>query len=387
METQREKREIEHMKRLRDYKRCKIHLTIEELAKMWPNLPDNRHEHLNYCSDCQQLVDDLFPVLYTGPVSSIVYKEKSSNKTSDFILEELKGRFSFKCRRIWDGNLFLESLTNRDLNHIQGCKHCRKFVDYISRSGGVFATDFGSLHQNLVKLVEMNWELAELRNVCRQGGLYIEDPYVKNCWDNCLNPVDIGRDRVILIPRHPDQTEHHKNCVHCQLVLQYHQFWRRSMSFRGECFDTKTWSLFPVYSQENQADLEEHIFGCHFCSPTIVNRLKINFQRDQQSFQKLLAKLASTRDIQSFIRGTRRPIGDFISSWRFHFGGDGPFATKHPWSVWGLEDRIAKLVRADGLSDKEILYRRALMGETTPDELCDSFAGMIKPNDNELVAR
>lgn len=367
----------EYMERIRSHREFDTHLTKEGLDKTWPTLSDSQQRHFDNCSDCQQLVKDSFPVLYVGPVHDIVYKEKTSNKASEFILEELESRFSSKCWSIWSGSLFLSSLTRKDINHVQGCKNCRRLIDYLSRSGGVFSTAFGGLHQNFQVLVDMNLEIYESAIACRGGSGNRETPERKNCWENCLDAIDAGRDRVILIPRKDEQTEHMKNCNHCQLVLQYHQFQGHSMSFRGECFDTKTWKLFPVYSKDDQADLEGHAFSCYWCSPSIVNRLKINFQRDQLAFRALELKMALLRNAKTVVRNTRRPVGDFISSWRFHFGGDGPFATRHPWSVWGLEDRMAKLVKAEGLSDKEVLYRKALTGEITLDELCNNFSGMI----------
>ncbi len=368
----------ECMERIRDFRESENHLSKKGLEKIWPNLSESQQEHLNYCNSCQKLVEDSFPVLYVGPVHDIVYKEKSSNKASEYILEELESRFKSGCFDIFAGSLFLSSLTRKNISHAQGCKTCRRLIDYLSRSGGAFAKSFGGLHQSFLTLVDMNLEISELTDVCRGGTGNIETPERKNCWDNCLNPVGVGRDRIILIPRKPEQTEHVKNCRHCQLILRYHRLQGQSMSFRHDCFDTKTWRLFPVYSRDDQGDLEKHAFGCYFCSPHIVNGLLINFQRDQRVFRDLVSKSASVRNIRTFIRNIRRPVGDFISSWRFHFGGDGLFATRHPWSVWGLEDRMAKLVKDEGLSDKEALYREALVGEKTLDEVCHIFEGMIK---------
>jgi len=368
----------EYMERIRNFKESENHLTKEGLDKIWPNLSEDQQEHLNYCNSCQKLVEDGFPVLYVGPVHDIIYKEKSSNKASEYILEELESRFKSGCFDIFAGSLFLSSLTRKNINHVQGCKTCRRLINYLSRSGGGFAKGFGGLHQSFLALVDMNLEIWESMIACRGGSGNIETPERKNCWDNCLNPIDVGRDRIILIPRKPEQTEHVKNCNHCQLILRYHRLQGQSMSFRGECYDTKTWKLFPVFGQDDQKDLEKHAFGCCHCSPHIVSGLRINFQRDQLAFRELVSKSASVRNIKTFIRDTRRPVGDFISSWRFHFGGDGPFATRHPWSVWGLEDRMAKLVKGDKLTDKEALYREVLVGEKTLDEVCHLFAGMIK---------
>lgn len=302
----------EYMERIRSHKEFDAHLTKEGLDKTWPTLSDSQQRHFDNCSDCQQLVKDSFPVLYVGPVHDIVYKEKASNKASEFILEELESRFSSKCWSIWSGSLFLSSLTRKDINHVQGCKNCRRLIDYISRSGGVFSTAFGGLHQNFQVLVDMNMEIYELAVACRGGSGNRETPERKNCWENCLDAIDAGRDRVILIPRKDEQTEHMKNCTHCQLILQYHQFQGHSMSFRGECYDTKTWKLFPVYSKDDQADLEGHAFSCYRCSPSIINRLKINFQRDQLAFRALESKMALLRNAKTVVRNTRRPVGDFI---------------------------------------------------------------------------
>lgn len=367
----------EYMERIRNFRESENHLTKEGLDKIWPNLSEGQQEHLNYCNNCQKLVEDDFPVLYVGPIHDIIYKEKSSNKASEYILEELESRFKSGCFDIFAGSLFLSSLTRKNISHVQGCKTCRRLIDYLSRSGGAFAKGFGGLYQSFLTLVDMNLEISELTDTCRGGQGNRETPERKNCWENCLNPIDVGRDRIILIPRKSEQTEHVKNCNHCQLILRYHRLRGESMSFRGECYDTKTWRLFPVFSKDDQIDLEKHSFGCRSCSQHIVNGLRINFQRDQLTFQKLVSKSASVRNIKTLIRDTRRPVGDFISSWRFHFGGDGPCATRHPWSVWGLEDRMAKLVKGEGLSDKEALYRESLAGEKTLNEVCHLFEDMV----------
>lgn len=366
----------DYMLRFRSHE---THLAIEELNRVWPNLSQDQYEHLNYCDGCQKLVADSFPIFYLGPVHDIIYREKSKDKASAFILEELESRFKSGCFDIFAGSLFLSSITRKNLNHIQSCQTCRKLIDYLSRSGGSFAKSFGGLHQNFLTLVEMNWEISELTDICRGGPWNKETPECRNCWDYCLNPIDIGRDRVILAPQKNEQPEHIKNCNHCQLILRYHQLQGQSMSFRHDCFDAKAWKLFPVYSENDQRDLEKHVFGCYFCSPRIVSALRINFQRDKLAFQEMASRSVISRNLETFARNTRRPIGDFISSCRFHFGGDGPFATRHPWSIWGPTDRMAKLVKGKGLSDKETLYKKAIIGEIGLDELCNQFPILENP--------
>src|SRR3989344_5792475 len=164
----------EYMERIRNFKESENHLTKEGLDKIWPNLSEDQQEHLNYCSSCQKLVEDGFPVLYVGPVHDIIYKEKSSNKASEYILEELESRFKSGCFDIFAGSLFLSSITRKNINHVQGCKTCRRLINYLSRSGGGFAKGFGGLHQSFLALVDMNLEIWESMIACRGGSGNIE---------------------------------------------------------------------------------------------------------------------------------------------------------------------------------------------------------------------
>lgn len=162
------------------------------------------------------------------------------------------------------------------------------------------------------------------------------------------------------------QYDHWQDCMYCLLLIHYHDI-ARWPHFAGRCLDLKSWQVYPVYHPEDQNTLMEHIRSCEHghCALWVPFRFEFNLRRDWRLYRELSRQPRFVLNFRQFVRARfKKPLGDFISSWRFHFGPDAMFSRRHPWAIWDDTDRMLKLLRGQSFDYTERLYRSVLAGET-----------------------
>ena len=164
-----------------------------------------------------------------------------------------------------------------------------------------------------------------------------------------------------MLPRKTELTEHHKNCPHCLLILQYHFLQSSSPFLTEDCLDAKGWRTFPVFYPDDQKQIKKHVANCTRCRQLVSNRVRTNFIQDKDLFNKFAGKSKLTLKVQRVKRNIQSYVGNWVSGFRFESVPYGPFSNKHPWSVWNNEDRMLKLLGPkDLLSEEEQFYLAAL---------------------------
>ncbi|MBI2057492.1 MAG: hypothetical protein HYT63_00710 [Candidatus Yanofskybacteria bacterium] len=344
------------------YNRTLSCLNTDILKIHWPKLTTAEVSHLDNCGFCQRLVKSwprTLPFLYLGPSKTFFHVAKKEDaKLGQFLDEWLKESTS-KC--IYTGGFFTD-ISPKKLEHAYKCIKCRKLIVKICSHGSIL----GGNSLALCNFRELNLTKKELSEVKKEVCLkvkYGSSQWIKDlrqCRINCLNPVEIGKDQIIILPRKTELTEHHKNCPHCQLVLRYHSLQSHSTT-TPECLHAKGWRTFPIFYPEDQEPVKKHIASCMGCRQLVLNAIRINFVRDKEIFNKFLKYSEFLFTMQEIKRRTQRFIGNWISSYRLRFNPDSFFSKEHPWSTWNNEDRMLKLLGPrDLLSEEEQLYLAVL---------------------------
>ena len=281
-------------------------LNTDILKLRWPKLQPEELGHLNGCEYCQRLVKNwprTLPVLYLGPSKIFFCVAKKEDP-------ELAGDF-------------LSFFTFPEFNYLKK-------------------------------------ELSEVKEKACLGEGHGSSQWTNNlrqCHKNCFNPIEVGKDQVVFLPRKTELTEHHRNCPHCQLVLQYHFLQSNRDFLTPDCLDAKGWRNFPIFYPEDQKYIKKHITNCDKCRQLVSDRVYINFVQDKELFSKFAKQSESFLSLKEMKRQVQRYVGDWIFSYKFHFGPDGPFSQRHPWSIWNNEDRMLKLLwPTDLLSEEELFY-------------------------------
>ena len=126
------------------------------------------------------------------------------------------------------------------------------------------------------------------------------------------------------------------------------------------------WHVYPLFSPDDLHYITEHVIkecSCPVekCSRWTPIRFRANALRDRERYQQLKGQFSSWLRYRVWLdQKIKMNIGDFISSWRFHFGSMGPFSGRHPWSIWKNEDGLLRLLTADSLTMEEALYKELL---------------------------
>ena len=334
-------------------------LNTDILKLRWPKLQPEEIRHLNGCEYCQRLVKNwprTLPVLYLGPSEIFFCIAKKEDAGLEEFLDKWLKTSTKKC--IYNGGFFL-NIPSESLEHADKCQHCQELIQKICLHESTLAGDFLSFFT----FPEFNYlkkELSEVKEKACLGEGHGSSQWTNNlrqCHKNCFNPIEVGKDQVVFLPRKKELTEHHRNCPHCQLILQYHFLQSNRDFLTPDCLDAKGWRNFPIFYPEDQKYIKKHITNCDKCRQLVSDRVYINFVQDKELFSKFAKQSESFLSLKEMKRQVQRYVGDWIFSYKFHFGPDGPFSQRHPWSIWNNEDRMLKLLwPTDLLSEEELFY-------------------------------
>lgn len=178
-----------------------------------------------------------------------------------------------------------------------------------------------------------------------------------------LNWPKLGDQEFIPTPLRRNLS-HVQDCLFCQFVIHCREIERHN--FRMSCLDMEGWYVYPLFSPNDLHHITEHVIkecSCPVekCSRWTPIRFRVNALRDREWYQQLKRHPLTWLKFRAwFDRKIKRNIGDFVSSWNFHFGSMGPFSGKHPWSIWGTENGLLRLLTADDLTLEESLYKELL---------------------------
>lgn len=239
-------------------------------------------------------------------------------------------------------------LSAAEIVHLDACEFCQRLVKSWPRI------------LPILYLEPSEEETSEIKERTCLGEKHGSSQWTNNLKQHhrhCFNPIEIGKNQVVLLPRKTELTAHHKNCPHCQLVLQLHFLQHNSRFMTPMCLDAKGWRTFPIFSPNDQKQIKKHIVSCPQCRKLVQSAIRINFARDSELFNKFTAYSKLLLEAQRAKRLMQRYAGNWIYSYRFIFGKDGLFTQRHPWSIWNNEDRMLKLLGPkDLLSEEEQLY-------------------------------
>lgn len=280
-----------------------------------------------------------------------------------------------ECFQLFDLDKIWPNISESQLSHLQKCGFCQKLIKIcypilylgsVNKAKGLFAPK-----EERVNIIDRQREIITVKKY-----------FVSKC-PFCADPVVVGEDLIILLPLWESQSNHISSCAYCQLLRQHAEAetFDQFKGHYGGCLDIKSWQVYPLYSNNDQKIIFDHIQDCkESCGFLALLRLEINHLVDVEFYKRFSDYSQPALRTKVWLKElVKRPIGDWISSWRFHFNPMGPFASRHEWAIWNDEDRILKMLGSNNLSEAEKIYKNLLSGKNSLEDCAQELKKML-PN-------